>query len=108
MALSRGEQKSLALHKSLAAKVQADPSLLRLVRERLHWLRAKNPASGAYYDRWQQLVDGDLDQLLAAMTGDSERSCALRQESPFVDLVDQKERARIYQAVAADIDGRSN
>ena len=107
MILSRGEQKSLALHQSLAAKVRADPSLLRVVKDRLHWLRSKNPASGPYYDRWLQLIDGDLEQLLATMTSDSELSCALRQESPFVDLVDQKERARIYRAVADEIDRRS-
>ena len=52
-------------------------------------------------------LDGDLEQLLATMTSDSELSCALRQESPFVDLVDQKERARIYRAVADEIDRRS-
>lgn len=107
MPLSRGEQKSLALHKSLAATVQADPSLLRVVKERLQWLRERNPASAPYYDRWSQLLDGELQDLLAAMTSDSERSCALRQESPFVDLVDQKERARIYRAVAEEIDRKA-
>src|SRR5262245_61585302 len=106
MSLSRGELKSLALHRSLAAKVQADPSLLRLVRKRLQWLRGKNPAGDRYYDRWSQLVDGRLEHLLAVMTDDSEDSCALRQESPFVDLVDQKERARIYRGVAEEFDRR--
>lgn len=107
MALSRGEQKSLALHKVLAAKVQADPLVLGVVRERLGWLRARNPGSSVYYDRWLELVDGDVEELVMAMTGDSEHSCALRQESPFVDLVDQRERARIFREVAAAIDRRS-
>ena len=104
MSLSRSEQKSLALHESLAAKIAADPSLLRVVKERLSWLRSKNPASGPYYDHWLRLVEGDLEQLFVAMTSASECSCALRQESPFVDLVDQKERARIYRTVAELID----
>ena len=102
--LTRGEQKSLALHRQVAARLQADPSALQLVRQRLEWLRSKNPAGGRYYDEWDQLLSGPPDDLIEILVSPSERACALRQESPFVDLVDQRERARIYRAVADEID----
>jgi hypothetical protein len=102
--LTRGEQKSLALHRQVAARVQADPSALQTVHRRLQWLRSKNPAGGRYYDEWDRLLSGPLDDLLGMLVSPSERACTLRQESPFVDLVDQRERARIYRAVAAEID----
>jgi uncharacterized NAD(P)/FAD-binding protein YdhS len=105
--LSQSEEKSLALHRALAMKIQDDPALLAVVRNRLAWLREKNPSSAPYYDRWERLVDGDLQELLHVMTDSSERSCALRQESPFVDIVDQKERARIYREVSETLRKRA-
>lgn len=98
--LRRGEHKSLALHQALAARLRGDPSLRTVVRKRLDWLRAKNPPGAPYYDVWARLIEGPIETLLAVMESPSARACALRQESPFVDLVDQKERARIYRAVA--------
>ena len=105
--LTRGEQKALALHRSVAARLRADPGLLSLARTRLHWLRRKNPAGAPYYDEWGRLFDGSFDALLEVILSPSERACALRQESPFVDLVDQKERAGIYRAVSEEIDRTS-
>ncbi len=102
--LSRGEQKSLALHKVIAARLRMDPSLGAIAHQRLGWLRVRNPAGKKYHDEWQLLLDGPIDALIDVMVSPSERSCALRQENPFVDLVDQKERARIYGEVAASID----
>lgn len=102
--LTRGEQKSLAMHKAVAAKVRAQPFLLSKARERLQWLRNKNPAAVSYYDDWADLLDGNIETLLAAMVDPSEHACALRQENPFVDLVDQKERARIFREIAETLD----
>jgi hypothetical protein len=102
--LRRGEHKSLALHRSLAARLREDPSLRTVVRQRLDWLRAKNPAGTPYYDEWARLIEGPLETLLGVMGSPSVHACALRQESPFVDLVDQAERARIYREVADTLD----
>jgi hypothetical protein len=105
MNLSRAEHKSLALHRSLAAKLQAEPQSIATARRRLNWLRMKNPAAARYYDEWDALLDGDIERLIAVMTDASSHACALRQENPFVDLVDQRERARIYREVANKLDG---
>ena len=99
-ALTRGELKVLALHRAVASRLRNDPSLLSLATARLEWLRVKNPSGARYYDEWASLFDGPLDALLDVVASPSEHACALRQESPFVDLVDQRERARIYRAVS--------
>lgn len=101
---TRGEQKSLAYHRAVAQKLRANPSLVDNVSRRLQWLREMNPAARAYYDEWQRLLQGSFDDLIAALLSESERSCALRQENPFCDLVSQPERAAIYRAVAQQID----
>jgi hypothetical protein len=105
--LTRSEEKALALHRAIAAKLRDDPSLLAVVRHRLGWLRTRNPAGAVYYDRWARALDGRTEALLALMESTSSDACALRQESPFVDLVDQKERAAIYRAVAHTLDART-
>ena len=101
--LTRGELKALALHRSIADRLRAEPALRSQAHLRLDWLRARNPAGAWYYDEWARLLDGSLDVLLDVLVSPSERACALRQESPFVDLVNQRERARIYRAVAEDL-----
>ena len=102
--LTRGERKSVALHRAIADRLRADPSLVAVARTRLDWLRARNPAAASYYDRWAQLLDGPPEQLLGVMVSPSDEACALRQENPFVDLVDQRDRARIYRTVSDEIE----
>jgi len=99
--LTRGEKKSLAYHEVVAARLRADPKLIEIAQQRLRWHRDSNPAGKAYYDRWERLLSGPLEVLIAAMLDPSPRGCALRQENPFVDLIDQRERAAIYRQAAA-------
>ena len=103
--LTRGEMKALALHTAVAERLRHEPSLVSLARERVRWLRRRNPAGSGYYNDWERLLDGPLPPLLDMMVSRSERACALRQESPFADLVDQRERARIYRLVVQELDG---
>jgi hypothetical protein len=95
--LARTEKKALALHRWLAQRVRDNPALVFRAKERIDWLMEMNPAGMPYYRKWNVLLDGPLDVLLDVMICSSEHACALRQESPFVDLVDQRERARIFK-----------
>jgi hypothetical protein len=80
---TRGEQKPLAYHRVVAEKLRANPSLVDSASRRLQWLREINPAARTYYDGWQRLLQGPLDELIAALLSESEHNCALRQENPF-------------------------
>jgi len=102
--LTRGESKALALHRAIVVRLHAEPKLRQLAQQRLEWLRKKNPAGHTYYARWQSLLDGPLDKLLEMLTATSDSACALRQESPFGDVIDQRERAAIYRETVASLD----
>ena len=99
--LTRGEEKSLAVHRALVERVAGSDDWRAPVVARIEWLRSRNPASRPYYDTWQALVDGPREALVAAMVDPSPDGCSLRQESPFVDLVDQADRNRIHREISA-------
>ncbi len=102
--LSRGEQKSLAYHQVVADRLRENPALVDIARNRLQWYRSRNPSSAYYYDTWERLLSGPLVSLVEMMTSRSEEARALRQENPFVDLISQPERARIYRSVVEAIE----
>ena len=102
--LSRSEHKALALHRAIVARLRAAPELRQLAKARLGRLGQMNPASAPYYTQWMRLLDAPLDDLFTAMLDASEKGCALRQESPFGDVINQRERAAIYRETAARLD----
>jgi hypothetical protein len=102
--LTRSELKALALHCAVADSLKRRPESRAIALRRLEWLREKNPAGARYYDEWRQLLLGSLTDLTATLTDESPRGCALRQESPFGDILTQRERAAIYRKVAHQLD----
>jgi hypothetical protein len=101
---TRGELKSLAYHEVVARRLREDPTRVEVARARVVWLRERNPAGASYYDRWDRLLQGPLEALIAAMLDPSDRGHALRQENPFMDLVTQRERAEIHRAVIRSLE----
>jgi len=88
--------RSVELHRAVWARIQAEPTLLDAVRERLESWRADASKSQPYVEAWLRLVDGPPAELHAALTGQDEASRALRQATPFAGLVDARERWRIW------------
>lgn len=93
--------RSLRLHECVARRLSRNPALLDAVRERLALLGRVNPQGRVYHDQWRALLDGPLPVLLRALTEDSERSDALRKESPFTVLVGETERRRVFASTRA-------
>lgn len=96
-----GALRSRRLHESVAGRLRRDPRLLESARERLAFLRQVNPHGVTYHDRWQELIDGPMPQLLRMLVEDSETADALRKESPFTALVLPADRRRILEALRA-------
>lgn len=87
------DQRSLAMHKLVAAKVRADDQLLVQARQILdRWRQTVSPRTFVYLDEWRRLLDSGVDVLLAVATEDSERAAALRQASPLACLLSNQER----------------
>ena len=91
------EQRSLALHEAVAAKLEAHPQLLDVARRNLErWLQ-QNPAT-ALRD-WRRILDSKpLADVVALLRSSSEEAARLRQSSPFAGLLTTEERRTIMGA----------
>lgn len=88
--------RSRMLHERIARRVARDPALLNQVRKRLKQLSEVNPAGRVYHQQWGELLDADLPRLLRTMVAESEKSDALRKESPFTVLATREDRERVF------------
>lgn len=95
------EARSIAMHRAIADRLRDEPALLGDVRVRLEgWLRQGRPYAAA----WAHLVDGDREQLFAAMVDTSEAARAMRQSTPFAGLLDPRTRWRIHAEVREQVE----
>lgn len=88
--------RSRLLHEQIARRIARNPALLKRVRDRLAMLSRANPAGRTYHEQWAQLLDADLPRLLRTMVAKSERSDALRKESPFTILATREDRKQAF------------
>lgn len=87
------DKRSLAMHCLVAEKLRSDVGLLQRARATLdRWYIHVSPRTFVYLDEWRKLLDGGLEDLLAAATEDSAHAAALRQASPLACLLTNRER----------------
>jgi len=92
----RLDRRSLALHRAIAAKLRADPTLLEIARQNLKRWSLQEGRSQPYWDAWLELLDQPMEVLLAALVEESERMTAMRQATPFAGVLSPAERWAIY------------
>lgn len=93
--------RSRRMHESVARRLLREPALRLQALERLGKLRAVNPHGRRYHDRWQELLQGPLVDMLRVMTESSEMADLLRKESPLSVFVSPAERQRIFDSTRA-------
>lgn len=91
------EARSLAIHRLIAERLRQQPSLVTAARRRVETWAAEGKMRPAYAKAWTELLDGPLDALLAMLGDRGERAVALRQCTPFVGVIDQQTRLRIWR-----------
>jgi hypothetical protein len=92
------DQRSLALHRLVAAKIRNDPALLDKARAILRrWRETVCANTQPYLEEWQRLIDQGADACLSVAVEDSERATALRQSSPLSCLLTNQERFRFLK-----------
>jgi hypothetical protein len=96
------DERSLALHEAVAARLQAEPQLLEVARANLkRWLAA---GSAAPLREWQRLLDTrPLPELLQLLRSRDEQAARLRQSSPFAGLLTPAERQAILSRYEASL-----
>jgi len=102
----RIDRRSLAMHRAIAEKLRRQPELMEIARDNLaRWSRT-NTASQWYWDRWRELLQRPMEELLRVLLEESERMTALRQTSPFAGVLTPQERWAIYAEFASDLPGK--
>ena len=94
------DERSLALARLVADKLERDPSLLETARTNLkRWMAADVDRPHPAYKEWLELIDGlPLNSILNILRTDSENNRRLRQSSPFAGILTHDERWRILRS----------
>lgn len=105
--LTAPEQLTLALHRANAEKLRADPeAVLARARRNIAHIREVDQMSGGqsefYIATWEALVDGPVEDLVAAMVSLSQESRDLRQTSVFAGVLSDEERYAVLEQVYKD------
>ena len=91
------EARSLAIHRLIAERLRQDPRLVKVALRRVETWVDEGKMRPAYADAWRELLGGPIEALLAVLGDRAEKAAALRQCTPFVGVVDQQTRLRIWR-----------
>lgn len=100
-ALTRDQERSLWLHRVVAARLAVDPdSVLAQVRKNLQHLSRVHPGgmTASWLAEWQALLDADEDAVFTALTSTEPKAVELRQNSPFAGVLSPEERTAALTA----------
>lgn len=98
---TRVEEKSLAIHRMIAARLLQDPtSTLKKARHNLANLRSADRGNAArWLDEWDALLERPTDEIVTAMLARTQRSIDLRQMTPFAGVLTDTERRKALRSV---------
>lgn len=103
--LTPEREKSLRLHQALIGDLLVEPdAVVDKARENMaRWLpQQRSDGMTAHYLReWEQILDAGLDRIIEALTSTDEKSCDLRENSPFAGVLSQERRAKVLQTLRA-------
>ena len=88
----RAEEESIRVHHALAEKLRDDPArIIAMVAQNIaRW--QKIDRGTANLARWEALLNGPLDELLAFMVSPSQDARDMREETPFAVLLSWLDR----------------
>lgn len=93
-------RRSLALHREVVSLVRRDPeSVRRQGRANLARLRSAHPDgwSDRWFDEWEGLLDGPVEELIAALSDPTDAGVDRRQASPLATLLPAEVRWRVIR-----------
>jgi hypothetical protein len=90
-------ERSIALHREVAAKLQREPLLLDAARDRVErWMR-EGTVDSSWAEAWLDHLSRGVDAVVALLADRSERAHDLRQVSPFAGVLDARTRWAILR-----------
>jgi len=99
--MTREEGRSLALHRMIADRLEADPeAVIERARVNLETMRLIAPASQPLRE-WAVLLDRPVSALIPVLLDHSPWGRELRHVTPFAGVLSVRERAEVIRAFAA-------
>jgi hypothetical protein len=95
------EQRSLALHREVARLLRQHPELVARARERVGDWQRTGLVGAPWIAAWSEVLSHPIEEIIAVLTDPGERSCDLRQCSPFAGAIEPRERWRILREIRA-------
>ena len=98
---TRVEEKSLAIHRQIAARLLSDPTTtLKKARSNLNLLRAADRGNATrLLNEWSALLDQPVDEIVTAMLARTQQGIDLRQMTPFAGVLTDAERRKALRSV---------
>src|SRR4051812_40116181 len=100
------EERSLAYHREVAARLRQRPELIALATQRAGQWAAEGGQHAPYAKEWLRILSGTVDDIVARLEDPSERGRALRQATPFSGALDPRERWKLWRDVRARWESR--
>lgn len=98
--LTESESRSLALHERVASHLrQRTREVVKMANDNLASMRRvdSEQRSKVYFDEWQRLLDGPLEDLVAVAVSTDQSSRDLRQCTPFAGVLSDDERMNVLK-----------
>jgi len=93
------EERSLAYHRAVAARLLADPALVDRARARVSTWLTSGDVHAEYARAWERILGASVHSIASSITDDSQEARALRQTTPFAGVVPPRERWAIWREV---------
>jgi len=93
------EERSLAYHRVIAARIRREPAILSAARHRVREWIAATPGPPPFALAWNEVLDGDADTIAQFLVDPGEHARELRQSTPFAGVLAPQERWRIWEEV---------
>jgi hypothetical protein len=91
------EETSLALHRAVADRLRADPSLVERARRRVEGWLSEGTVARPYAEAWREVLAGPVEDVARFLEDPGDRARQLRQSSPFAGVLNARTRWAIWR-----------
>jgi hypothetical protein len=92
------EERSVAYHRAIAARLRREPAILDNARRRVAGWLAAGSSAPPWAERWAAALSGDTASIEAFLVERNALADELRQSSPFAGALDPRERWALWRA----------
>jgi len=87
--------RSLEMHRLIATKLEADPSLVERARSNISRWKNQRGLTPAYSE-WEEILSSGMDRILHVLTSEDQASARLRSSTPFTRILSDTERIQLF------------